>query len=119
MGDPVIETSGLRKVYRTRRGRKVVAVDGLDLVVPAGGVHGFLGPNGAGKTTTIRMLLGLARPTSGEVRLFGRPVPDALPEVMSRVGADVEEQRFVPWFSERKNIGLLARSVGAVRTRRT
>ena len=117
MGAPVIETSGLRKVYRTRRGRKVVAVDGLDLVVPAGGVHGFLGPNGAGKTTTIRMLLGLARPTSGEVRLFGRPVPDDLPEVMSRVGAVVEEPRFVPSFSGRKNLALLARSVGAGRDR--
>ena len=61
--DLVIETTGLRKEFRTRRGRRVVAVDGLDLAVPAGGVHGFLGPNGSGKTTTIRMLLGLARPS--------------------------------------------------------
>ena len=117
MGAPVIETSGLRKVYRTRRGRKVVAVDGLDLVVPEGGVHGFLGPNGAGKTTTIRMLLGLARPTSGEVRLLGRPVPAGLPEVMGRVGAVVEEPRFVPSLSGRKNLGLLAHAVGAGRDR--
>ena len=62
MSDLVIETNGLRKVYRSG-GRRIVAVDGLDLSVPAGGVHGFLGPNGSGKTTTIRMLLGLARPT--------------------------------------------------------
>jgi ABC-2 type transport system ATP-binding protein len=117
MADPVIETSGLRKVYRTLRGRKVVAVDGLDLVVPAGGVHGFLGPNGAGKTTTIRMLLGLTRPTSGEVRLLGRPVPAGLPEVMGRVGAVVEEPRFVPAFSGRKNLVLLARAIGAGRDR--
>ena len=61
MTDLVVETRGLRKVYRDR-GRKVVAVDGLDLAVERGGVHGFLGPNGSGKTTTIRMLLGLARP---------------------------------------------------------
>ena len=61
--DLVIETSGLRKVFRTRWGRTMVAVDDLDLAVPAGGVHGFLGPDGAGKTTTIRMLLGLTRPT--------------------------------------------------------
>ena len=53
-----IEAYGLRKTYRTRKGRRN-AVDGLDLKVPVGGVHGFLGPNGSGKTTTIRMVLGL------------------------------------------------------------
>ena len=52
----------------------------LDLAVPAGGVHGFLGPNGSGKTTTIRMLLGLARPSRGRMRLFGEPVPGRLPD---------------------------------------
>ncbi len=109
---PVIETSGLRKVYRTRLGRRVVAVDGLDLAVPAGGVHGFLGPNGSGKTTTIRMLLGLAGVTAGEMRLFGEPVPARLPEVMGRIGAVVEEPKFVPTFSGRKNLLLLARSLG-------
>ena len=75
MSDLVIETTGLHKEFRTRRGRRVIAVDDLDLAVPAGGVHGFLGPNGSGKTTTIRMLLGLARASSGEMRLFGQPVP--------------------------------------------
>ena len=59
----VIEIEGLRKSYR-RRGGTTVAVDGLDLTVPEGGVYGFLGPNGSGKTTTIRCLLGLARPTN-------------------------------------------------------
>jgi ABC-2 type transport system ATP-binding protein len=117
MSEPVIETAGLRKVYRTRRGQRVVAVDGLDLVVPAGGVHGFLGPNGSGKTTTIRMLLGLTRPSAGEVRLFGRPVPAALPEVMPRVGAVVEEPQFVPSFTGRKNLLLLAHAVGVPRER--
>jgi ABC-2 type transport system ATP-binding protein len=108
----VIETAGLRKVYRTRAGRRVVAVDDLDLVVPAGGVHGFLGPNGSGKTTTIRMLLGLARATRGEMRLFGETVPARLPAVMDRVGAVVEEPKFVPTFSGRKNLRLLARPLG-------
>jgi ABC-2 type transport system ATP-binding protein len=110
--DPVIETSGLRKVYRTRMGRSIVAVDDLDLVVPAGGVHGFLGPNGSGKTTTIRLLLGLARPTRGEMRLFGEPVPRRLPSVMQRIGAVVEEPKFVPSFTGRKNLQLLAGSAG-------
>jgi len=116
MSELVIETSGLRKVYRSL-GRRTVAVDSLDLAVPAGGVHGFLGPNGAGKTTTIRMLLGLARPSKGEMRLFGLRVPDQLPQVIDRVGAIVEEPRFVPSFSGRKNLLLLARSIGLPRSR--
>src|ERR1700712_3964885 len=115
MSDLVIETSGLRKVYRSG-GRRTVAVDGLDLAVPPGGVHGFLGPNGSGKTSTIKMLLGLARPTKGEMRLFGLPVPAQLPHVVDRVGAVVEEPRFVPTFSARKNLTLLARSVGLPRS---
>jgi ABC-2 type transport system ATP-binding protein len=109
---PVIETTGLHKEFRTRRGRRVVAVDGLDLTVPAGGVHGFLGPNGSGKTTTIRMLLGLARASTGDMRLFGERVPHSLPQVMPRVGAVVEQPKFVPTFTGRKNLLLLARSVG-------
>ena len=112
MSDLVIETSGLRKEFRTRRGRHIVAVHDLDLAVPSGGVHGFLGPNGSGKTTTIRMLLGLARASRGEMRLFGRPVPEDLPEVMRRVGAVVEQPKFVPTFSGRENLTLLARSIG-------
>ena len=110
--DLVIETTGLRKEFRTRRGRRVVAVDSLDLAVPAGGVHGFLGPNGSGKTTTIRMLLGLARASRGEIRLFGEPVPGRLPHVMDHVGAVVEEPKFLPTFSGRKNLTLLARAGG-------
>ncbi|MGH3372058.1 MAG: ABC transporter ATP-binding protein, partial [Nocardioidaceae bacterium] len=70
------------------------------------------GPNGSGKTTTIRMLLGLARPSRGEMRLFGRPVPQHLPEVMDRIGAVVEQPKFMPTFSGRKNLILLARSLG-------
>ncbi len=99
MGDLVIETSGLRKEFRTRRGGLRVAVQNLDLAVPAGGVHGFLGPNGSGKTTTIRMLLGLARPTKGTMRLFGEPVPQRLPTVIDRVGAVVESPKFSPNFT--------------------
>ena len=59
---------------RRLRGGATVAVDGLDLSVPAGGVFGFLGPNGSGKTTTIRCLLGLVRPTDGGCRVLGAGV---------------------------------------------
>ena len=107
MTELVVETSNLRKVYRSRRGSSV-AVDSLSLHVPRGGVHGFLGPNGSGKTTTIRMMLGLARPTGGKIRLFGEPVPQRLPQVMGRIGAVVESPKFFPTFSGRKNLQLLA-----------
>jgi ABC-2 type transport system ATP-binding protein len=107
----VIEASGLRKEFRTRRGLRV-AVEDLDLAVPAGGVHGFLGPNGSGKTTTIRMLLGLARATAGRMRLFGQEVPRRLPSVVDRVGAVVESPKFSPNFTGRQNLTLLARSIG-------
>jgi ABC-type multidrug transport system ATPase subunit len=112
MSELVIETTGLRKEFRTRRGLRV-AVQGLDLAVPAGGVHGFLGPNGSGKTTTIRMLLGLARATAGTMRLFGQPVPSRLPAVVDRVGAVVEAPKFSPNLTGRQNLLLLARSIGA------
>ena len=115
--DLAIETRGLRKEYRGRRGRRSVAVQDLDLRVPFGGVHGFLGPNGSGKTTTIRMLLGLARPSAGEMRLLGEPVPRALPVVIGRVGAVVEQPRFLPGFSGERNLDLLARAGGIPRSR--
>ncbi len=114
MSDLVIETTELRKEYRNRRGR-FVAVKGLSLHVPSGGVHGFLGPNGSGKTTTIRMLLGLARPSGGEMRLFGKEIPRLLPEVMTRIGAIVEQPKFMPGFTGRRNLVLLATTLGEER----
>ncbi|MEO8518216.1 MAG: ATP-binding cassette domain-containing protein [Dermatophilaceae bacterium] len=110
-----ISTQGLRKTYRNRKGRHI-AVQGLDLDVPLGGVHGFLGPNGSGKTTTIRMLLGLVRADSGTMTIFGREVPKYLPDVVGRVGAIVESPKFFPAFSGRKNLQLLAEAIGRPRT---
>ncbi|MFJ2086232.1 ATP-binding cassette domain-containing protein [Micromonospora chokoriensis] len=71
MAVPAIRTAGLTKRYGP-----VCALDALDLTVPAGEVFGFLGPNGAGKSTTIRMLLGLARPTSGRAWIFDADAAD-------------------------------------------
>jgi ABC-type multidrug transport system ATPase subunit len=107
-----VETHSLRKSYRTRKGR-LMAVAGLDLKVPAGGVHGFLGPNGSGKTTTIRMLLGLIRADAGDIEVFGEDVPTRLPAVIDRIGAIVEQPKFFPSFSGRKNLQLLASGIGA------
>lgn len=67
----VVETSGLSKRYG-----KILGVKDLDLAVPEGAIYGFLGPNGAGKTTALKMVLGLARPTAGEIHVFGRKLND-------------------------------------------
>jgi len=112
MTGTVIEVEGLRKVYRRLRGGNTLALDGLDLTVPEGGVFGFLGPNGAGKTTTIRCLLGLVRPTAGRARLLGVDVPGGLAGVIGRVGSIVETPTFYPRFSGRFNLQLLARIQG-------
>jgi ABC-2 type transport system ATP-binding protein len=108
----MIEIEGLRKEYRRVRGGHTVAVAGLDLSVPEGGVFGFLGPNGAGKTTTIRCLLGLVRPSAGRVSLLGADVAHALPTVISRVGSIVEAPAMFPRFTGRRNLEILARIHG-------
>ena len=101
MSDLVIQTSGLRKVFRTRRGSRV-AVDGLDLAIPAGGVHGFLGPNGSGKTTVMRLVLGLLRPLAGRIEVLGRPMPGAAPDVLARVGYVPEQPHLDPTLTVRE-----------------
>jgi ABC-2 type transport system ATP-binding protein len=111
----VIEVEGLRKEFRRVRKGRTIAVDGLDLEVPEGGVFGFLGPNGAGKTTTIRCLVGLVRPTSGRVRVLGAPVPRGLAGVIDRVGSIVEQPALYPRFSGRRNLEILGRLAGVGR----
>jgi ABC-2 type transport system ATP-binding protein len=114
---PAVEMHAVTKSYR-RRGRPPNrALDDLHLVVGTGGVHGFLGPNGSGKTTTIRVLLGLVRADTGDVRLLDRPVPTGLPEVIGSVGALVETPLFFPGFSGRRNLRLLAETAGVPRSR--
>jgi ABC-2 type transport system ATP-binding protein len=111
--DVAIETSGLSKRFRRR-----VAVQPLDLSVPAGSLFGYLGPNGAGKTTTIRMLLGLARPTSGSSRVLGQDVPHGLATVRKHLGCVLENPAFYPKLSARENLLLLARLSGDDAARR-
>ncbi|MEV0014092.1 ABC transporter ATP-binding protein [Streptomyces tendae] len=98
--DAVIATRGLTKRYRGGQ----LAVDGLDLTVPAGSVFGFLGPNGSGKTTTIRMLMGLIEPTSGSARVLGQPMPRASRTVLPRVGALIEGPALYGFLSGRDNL---------------
>ncbi|WP_199432690.1 ABC transporter ATP-binding protein [Qaidamihabitans albus] len=98
-GPLAARTRGLRKTYG-----RTVAVDQVDLDVPEGAVLGMLGPNGSGKTTTIRMLLGLVRPTAGEVRLLGHPMPEGAGHALPDVGALVEGPGFHPFLSGRENL---------------
>ncbi|SCL29349.1 ABC-2 type transport system ATP-binding protein [Micromonospora nigra] len=108
----VIEIEGLRKTFRSlRRGRRV-AVDGFDLRVEAGQVHGFLGPNGSGKTTTLRALLGLVRADEGRLTVLGESSPERLPRVAGRVGAIVESPQFFGNFTGERTLRLLARAGG-------
>ena len=72
--------------------------------MPRGSVYGFLGPNGSGKTTTIRMLLGLAYPTSGSAQVLGVPMPEGAVRVLSRVGSLVEGPAFYPYLSGWDNL---------------
>jgi ABC-2 type transport system ATP-binding protein len=100
---PAIRLRALRKVFGN-----VVAVDDIDLDVPTGAVYGYLGPNGAGKTTSLRMMLGLIRPTSGKVELFGRnPATDGV-AALDGVAGFVESPMFYPYLSGRRNLHLLA-----------
>ena len=110
MTPPAVEITALRKSYRkSLRAKPRPALDGLDLHLQGGGrVHGFLGPNGSGKTTTLRVLLGLVRADSGEVRLLGHRVPDDLPLAMPAVGSLIEEPKFFRPFTGRRNLELLA-----------
>jgi ABC-2 type transport system ATP-binding protein len=113
----VIDIQGLRKTYRsTRRGERL-ALDGFDMVVEAGQVHGFLGPNGSGKTTTLRTLLGLVRADGGRMTILGHPTPVELPAVVDRVGAIVESPQFFGNFTGRRTLRLLATAGGVPATR--
>lgn len=88
----------------TRRFGTVEVVKGINLQVPTGVVYGFLGPNGAGKTTTIRMLLGLIRPTSGKVFLFGQEFQRGDWRRLEHVGALVESPSLYPHLTGRENL---------------
>ncbi len=90
-----VEARGLVK----RFGR-TTALDGVDLTVAAGGVHGLLGPNGAGKTTLLRVLLGLVRQDAGSLRLFA--------DHPHRLAGFVDSPRFYPYLSAERNLALLA-----------
>jgi ABC-type multidrug transport system ATPase subunit len=103
MTEAAIETVNLGRSFG-----EFVAVDGINLEVPKGSIYGFLGPNGAGKSTTIRMLLGLIRPTTGQVRIFGDTVRQNQFSHFRSVGALVEAPSLYPHLSGRENLQITA-----------
>ncbi len=107
MPEPIIALRGV-----TKRFGAVAAVDDVTVDIPAGRCFAWLGPNGCGKTTLIRMMLGLARPSAGEITVRGYAVPRDAPEALSRVGAIVEEPRFYPYLSGRENLRIWAAHYG-------
>ena len=100
----VIDTQNLSKSYK-----EVKALQSLNLKVPKHAIFGFLGPNGAGKTTTIKMLLGLARPTSGRGALFGLDIVSDSVEIRKRVGYLAQDPRFYERMTARETLRHTAR----------
>ena len=99
-----IQMKNLRKKYGPN-----VAVNDLTLDIEAGEVFGLLGPNGAGKSTTLYMLTNLVRPTSGEVRIFGKNIRTNFIDIANRIGVLVERPTFYEHMTVEKNMKLTAR----------
>jgi ABC-type multidrug transport system ATPase subunit len=108
--ETIISTHDLAKHYR-----EVRAVDGIDLDVRRGEIYAFLGRNGAGKTTTIRMMLGLIRPTSGDVAMLGTRICPGEQDVLSKVGSLVETATAYPNLTVRENLDIQRRLTRAPR----
>ncbi|MNZ89320.1 putative ABC transporter ATP-binding protein YxlF [compost metagenome] len=104
MSEWVIETKGLSKSYKGR-----YAVSNLNLKIKKGDIYGFLGPNGAGKTTTIRMLLGLIKPTSGSVHIFGKPLAKDRIAILRKIGSLVEYPSYYGHLSATDNLEAIRR----------
>ena len=96
----VIEAENLSKTYKTE-GKKILALDNLNLKIEKGQIFGFIGPNGAGKTTSIKLFLGLIHPTSGTVKVLGKPAGS--PEAMEKIGY-LSEIAYYYKFLEAKNL---------------
>jgi ABC-type multidrug transport system ATPase subunit len=101
--NPILEVRHLTKSFGSHK-----AVDDLSFSVIPGDVYGFLGENGAGKSTTLRTVLGLIRPSSGEVYIGGEPFPQAGRRLLRRVGAVVERPDLYGYLSGRENLRLFA-----------
>jgi len=108
-----IEIIGLSKQYSNGRG-----IRDLDLTVDQGDIFGFLGPNGAGKTTAMKIMTGLMKPESGDVRIFGTSILTNYVEAIRHVGCIIETAESYPYLSANDNLKLFARYYPDVDQRR-
>jgi ABC-2 type transport system ATP-binding protein len=108
---PAIEMEGLHKIYAG-----VHAVDGLSLTVPQGCFYGFLGPNGAGKTTTIKMLMGLAKPDGGTIRILGMQMPAQSLQIRQELGVVPDDTLLFDYLTGAEYLEFVARLYGITRT---
>ncbi|UUI02106.1 ATP-binding cassette domain-containing protein [Oceanobacillus jeddahense] len=104
MNDQILMTNDLTKKYK-----KHMSVDGLNLQIERGQIYGFLGPNGAGKTTTIRMLLGLIKPTKGNIEIFGQSLKKNRLQILQRIGSLVESPTYYGNLTGRENLEAVRR----------
>jgi len=104
---PIITAKQLQKHYGD-----YIAVDGIDFTISRGKCFGFLGPNGAGKTTTLRMILGLTPFSSGELSVFGLPIPQRCRDIRSRIGTVPQADNLDPDFTIAENLRMYARYFG-------
>jgi len=116
MSQPVIETQGLRKVYKGFVGTPVEALRGVDIRVERGQAFGLLGPNGAGKTTLIKTLLGLVRPTAGTARLMGADA--GTPSARRRIGYMPELRNYPRFLTAARCLDLFGQLHGMPKARR-
>lgn len=101
----IITTQSLTKEYDHKK-----VVNALDLIVPEGSVYGFLGPNGAGKSTTLKMLLGLVKPTDGQVRISGKILsPENRLEILRQTGSLIESPAYYGHLSGRENLQIICK----------
>ena len=103
MNDYIVETKNLTKQYGAQK-----SVANLNIHVRKGRIYGLLGRNGAGKTTTMKMLLGLTKPTSGEVMIWGQPLPGNEKKLLSRIGSLIESPGFYPNLTATENLQIFA-----------
>ena len=111
------EGAAIRARGLTKRFGKLVAVDHVDLEVPARRVYGFLGPNGSGKSTTIRMLCGLLTPTDGEIEVLGLKIPEQADALRPRIGYMTQKFSLFEDLTVRENLEFLAAIQGVPRSK--
>lgn len=104
MREYIVESEGLTKEFKD-----IKSVNNIDFKIRYGEIYGFLVPNGAGKSTTIKMILGLVKPTSGDIKVFGKSIKDNREEILREIGALVESPSYYGHLTAYENLDLLRR----------